>query len=120
MPREQITNSTPSVQEISSNATQSEIDDDITSTPDFSNLTTDAGENPFITSPPPIDDLDYQDAPSSISVGYYPRKVSDCNLRPNPMPKMKPDFRRLDAIDLTHSIKQTSESRLNQPDDFQL
>ena len=119
-PTNQTTNSPQNVQEITSNDNHCKIDEYITSIPDFSNLTTDAGENPFITSPPPIDDLDYQDESSPISVGFNPRKVTDYNLRPNHMPKMKPNFRRLEAIDLTQIIEQTSESRPNQPDEFQL
>ena len=103
----QTTSNTQNVQEIISNDNHSTIDEDITSYPDFSNLTTDAGENPLVTSPPPIDDIDHQDESSPISVGYIPRKVSDYNLRPNSMPKVNPDFRRLDAIDLTQNKKQT-------------
>ena len=119
-PSEQITNSTPHVQEIHLSDTNDELDEDTSSTPDFSNLTTDAGDNPFITNPPPIDDLDYQNESSPISIGYNPRKVADYNLRPNPTPKTKLDFRRLDALDITRNIKQISESRLNQPDGFQI
>ena len=96
------------------------MDDDTRSTPDFSNLTTDEGNNHFITNPIPIDDLDNQHESTPTSIGDNPRKVVEYNLRPNPFPKVKLDFRRLDAIDITQSTKQISESRLNQPDDFHL
>ena len=76
-PTEQITKSTPHVQEINPTDTNCEADEDTTSTPDFSNLTTDARDNPFITNRPPIEDLDYQNESSPISIGYNPRNVAE-------------------------------------------
>ena len=70
-------------------------------TPDFSNLTTDAGDNPYICRPPPIESSPIPPKSPPTVVGYTPRKTAKYNLRPNPKPNANPDFRRLDAITMT-------------------
>ena len=70
--------------------------------PDFSNLTTDAGDNPYIRRPPPIESPPIPPRSPPTTVGYNPRKIAKYNLRPNPKPNANPDFRRLDALTTTH------------------
>ena len=70
--------------------------------PDFSNLTTDVGDNPYIRRPPPIESPPIPPRSPPTDVGYNPRKIAKYNLRPNPKPNANPDFRRLDAITTTH------------------
>ena len=70
--------------------------------PDFSNLTTDVGNNPYIRCPPPIESPPIPPRSPPTAVGYNPRKIAKYNLRPNPKPNANPDFRRLDAITTTH------------------
>ena len=70
--------------------------------PDFSNLTTDVGDNPYIRRPPPIESPPIPPRSPPTAVGYNPRKIAKYNLRPNPKPNANPDFRRLDAITTTH------------------
>ena len=69
--------------------------------PDFSNLTTDVGDNPYIRRPPPIQSPPIPPNSPPTVIGYNPRKTGKYNLRPNPKPNTDPDFRRLDAITLT-------------------
>ena len=69
--------------------------------PDFSNLTTDAGDNPYIRRPPPIQSPPIPPKSPPTVIGYNPRKTGKYNLRPNPKPNADPDFRRLDAITST-------------------
>ena len=70
--------------------------------PDFSNLTTDVADNPYIRRPPPIESSPIPPRPPPTNVGYNPRKIAKYNLRPNPKPNADPDFRRLDAMTTTH------------------
>ena len=77
-------------------------DDKAPPSPDFSNLTTDVGDNPYIRRPPPIEDPPIPPKSPPTTVGYNPRKIANYNLRPNPKPNTNPDFRRLDAITTTH------------------
>ena len=65
---------------------------------------------PLIESPP----VSLTNSPTHI--GYNPRKIANHNLRPNPAPDIKPDFRRLDAVTITQEVKQNQESKLNQLD----
>ena len=69
--------------------------------PDFSNLTTDVGDNPYIRLPPPTESPPIPPKSSPTVVGYNPGQTAKYNLRPNPKPNANPDFRRLDAITLT-------------------
>ena len=69
--------------------------------PDFSNLTTDVGDNPYIRHPPPTESPPIPPKSPPTVVGYNPRKTAKYNLRPNPKPNANPDFRRLDAITMT-------------------
>ena len=69
--------------------------------PDFSNLTTDVGDNPYKRRPPPIQSPPIPPKSPPTVIGYNPRKTGKYNLRPNPKPNADPDFRRLDAITLT-------------------
>ena len=70
--------------------------------PDFSNLTTDVGDNPYIRRPPPIESPPIPSRSPPTTVGYNPRKTAKYNLRPNPKPNANPDFRRLDDMTTTH------------------
>ena len=77
--------------------------DDVTQTsPDFSNLTTDVGDNPHIRRPPPNERPPFPPGSPTTIVGYNPRKISKYNLRPKPKSNANPDFRRLDAMTTTH------------------
>ena len=77
-------------------------DDAAPPSPDFSNLTTDVGDNPYIRRPPPIESPPIPPGSPTTIVGYNPRKIAKYNLRPNPKPNAYPDFRRLDAMTTTH------------------
>ena len=77
-------------------------DDKAPPSPDFSNLTTDVGDNPYIRRPPPIESPPIPPSSPPTTIGYNPRKIAKYNLRPNPEPNTNPDFRRLDAITTTH------------------
>ena len=85
---------------------QSEDTKDVTpSSPDFSSLTTDVGDNPH--SPPSIESPPNSSPPihpnsQPTVIGYNPRKTAKYNLRTNPKPNTNPDFRRLDAMTTTH------------------
>ena len=70
--------------------------------PDFSNLTTDVGDNPYVRRPLPIESPTIPPRSPPTTVGYNPRKIAKYNLRPNPKPNANPDFRRLDAMTTTH------------------
>ena len=76
-------------------------DDKAPSSPDFSNLTTDVGDNPYIRRPPPIESPPIPPSSPPTTIGYNPRKIAKYNLRPNPKPNTNPDFRRLDALTTT-------------------
>ena len=69
--------------------------------PDFSNLTTNVEDNPYIRRPPPIESPPIPPKSPPTVVGYNPRKTAKYNLRPNLKPNANPDFRRLDAITTT-------------------
>ena len=69
--------------------------------PDFSNLTTDVGDNPYIRRPPPIESPPIPPGSPPMNVGYNPRKTAKYNVRYNPKPNANPDFRRLDAMTTT-------------------
>ena len=72
------------------------------SSPDFSNLTTDVGDNPYIRRRPPTESPPIPPRSPPTNVGYNPRKIAKFNLRPNPKLDANPDFRRLDAMTTTH------------------
>ena len=76
-------------------------DDKAPPSPDFSNLTTDVGDNPYIRRPPPIESPPIPPSSPPTTIGYNPRKIAKYNLRPNPKPNTNPDFRRLDALTTT-------------------
>ena len=86
-------------QQVSDNHTE-DTNDVAPPSPDFSNLTTNAGDNPYIRRPPPIESPPMPTKPPPKVVGYNPRKTTKYNLRPNPKPNANPDFRRLDALTL--------------------
>ena len=69
--------------------------------PDFSNLTTDVGDNPYTRLPPPMESPPIPPRSPPTVVGYNPRKTAKYNIRPNPKPNANPDFRRLDAVTTT-------------------
>ena len=82
---------------------QTDDTNDVTSpSPDFSNLTTDVGDNPYIRHPPPIEIPPVPPKSPTMTLGYNPRKIAKYNLRPNPKPNANPDFRQLDAMTTTH------------------
>ena len=82
---------------------QTELPDNAESpSPDFSNLTTDVGDNPYIRRLPPIESPAIPTRSPPTVDGYNPRKVAKCILRPNPKPDANPDFRPLDAMLSTH------------------
>ena len=70
--------------------------------PDFSNLTTGVGDNPYIRRPPHIERPPIPPKSPPTAVRYNAKKIAKYNLRPNPKPNANPDFRRLDAITTTH------------------
>ena len=72
------------------------------SSPGFSNLTIDAGDNPYIRCPPPIESPPIPPRAPPTTVRYNPWKITKYKLRPNPKPNANPDFRRLDAMTTTH------------------
>ena len=72
------------------------------SSPGFSNITTDVGDNTYIRRPPPIESPPIPPKSPPTVVGNIPRKTAKYNLRPNLKPKADPDFRRLDAMTTTH------------------
>ena len=81
---------------------QSEDTNDATSSsPEFSNLTTDVEDNPYIRRPAPTESPPIPSKSPPTVVGYNPRKTAKYNLRPNPKPNANPDFRRLDAMTST-------------------
>ena len=97
------------IQEVTStddNTTSQQLTDNtdemIPPSTDFSNLTTDVGDNPYIRRPPPIQSPPIPPKSPPTIVGYNPRKTAKYNLRPNPKPNADPDFRRLDALITTH------------------
>ena len=69
--------------------------------PDFSNLTTDVGDIPYIRRPPPIESPPIPPRSPPTTIGYNPRKIAKYNLRPNPKPNATPDFRRLNGLTTT-------------------
>ena len=82
--------------------------DDVTQTsPVFSGLTTDVGDNPYIRCHPPNESPPIPPGSPTTIVGYNPRKIAKYNLRPNPKPNANPDFRRLDAMTTTHLREKT-------------
>ena len=88
-------------QQVSENQTE-DTNEATPPSPDFSNLTANAGDNPYILRPPPIESPPIPPKSPPTVVGYNPRKVAKYNLRPNPKPNANPDFRRLDALTTTH------------------
>ena len=78
-----------------------DTNDATSSSPDFSTLTTDVGDNPYIRHPHPLKILLFpQD--HRLQLSDITRKIAKYNLRPNPKPNANPDFRRLDAMTTTH------------------
>ena len=77
-----------------------DVNDATPPSPDFSNLTTDVGDNPYIRRPPPTESppIPPRSPPTVID---NPRKTAKYNLRPNLKPNANPDFRRLDALTTT-------------------
>ena len=59
---------------------------------DFSNLTTDVGDNPLIRRPSPIESPPIPPRSPPTVVRYNLRKTGKYNLRPNPKPNANPDF----------------------------
>ena len=78
-----------------------DTNDEAPPSPDFSNLTTDVRDNPYIRRPPPIESPPIPPRSPPTNIGYNPRKIAKYNLRPNPKPNANPDFRRLDAMTTT-------------------
>ena len=76
--------------------------DAMSSSPEFSILTTDVGDNLYIRRPPPIESPPIPPRSPPTNVGYNPRKIAKYKLKPNPKPNANPDFRRLDALTTTH------------------
>ena len=102
-------------QQISDN--QNEDTHDVAPTsPDFSNLTTDVGDNPYIRRPLPIESSPIPRRSPPTTVGYNPRKTAKYNLRPNPKPNANPDFRRLDAMTTTHYKRKDNIRSLDRTD----
>ena len=60
--------------------------------PDFSNLTKDVGDNPYIHRLPPTESPPITPKSPPTVIGYNPRKTAKYNLRPNPKPNVDPDF----------------------------
>ena len=79
-----------------------DTNDEAPPSPDFSNLTTDVEDNPYIRRPPPLESPPIPPRSPPTVVGHNPRQTAKYNLRPNPKPNANPDFRRLDAITTTH------------------
>ena len=108
------TNDEAITQQVTDN--QAEDTNDVTPpSPDFSNLTTDAGDNPYIRRPPPVESPPIPPRSPPTNVGYNPRKIAKYNLRPNPKPNAKPDFRRLDAITTTTEDENISSGVQTEP-----
>ena len=75
---------------------QTEVTNDVEPpSPDFSNLTTDVGDNPYIRRPPPIESPSVPPKSPHTVVGYNPRETAKYNSQPNPKPNADHDFRRL-------------------------
>ena len=91
------TNDATTTQQVPDNQTE-DTNDATPPSPDFSNLTTDAGDNPYIRRPPPSESPPIPPSSPPTVVGYNPRKAAKCNLRPNPKPNTNPDLRLLDAM----------------------
>ena len=85
-----------------SNKNSEDTNDEAPPSPDFSNLTTDVGDNPYILRPPPLESPPIPPRTPPTVVGYNPRQTAKYNLRPNPKPNANPDFRRIDAMTTTH------------------
>ena len=71
---------------------------DTTSSEKITLFNLDAGDNPFIMTPPPTESPSIPPTLPPIVVGYNPRKTGRYNLRPNPRSNADPDFRMLDAV----------------------
>ena len=86
---QEVTNShdATTTQQVLDNQTEY-MNDATSSSPDFSNLTTDVGNNPYIRRPPPIGSPPIPPRPPPTNVGYNPRKIAKYNLRPNPKPTL--------------------------------
>ena len=84
------------MQQVPDNQTE-DTNDVAPSSPDFSNFTTDVGDNPYIRRPPPIESPPVPPkAPPRVDE-FNPRKIAKNDLRLNPKPNANPDFRQLDA-----------------------
>ena len=94
------TNDEDTTSQIPRNQTD-DTNDEAQPSPDFSNLTTDVGDNPYIRRPPPIESPPIPPRSPPTTIVYNPRKIAKYNLRPNPKPNANPDFRRLDAMTTT-------------------
>ena len=91
-------------EEIMTRVTKNQTNDENDATPpspDFSNLTTDVGDNPYIRRPPPTESPPIPPRSPPKVIGYNPRKTAKYDLRPNPKPNANPDFRRLDVLTTT-------------------
>jgi len=77
------------------------FDGDKTSSDTTTTYNLDVSDNIYIARPPPIESPPTSPRLPPVVVGYNPRKIGRYNLRPNPKPNAKPDFRMLDAITTT-------------------
>ena len=69
-----------------------------TSSDNVTSFNLDVSDNPYILTPPPeVSPPKTPELPPFV-VGYNPRKVGRCNLRPNPRPNVNPDFRMLGSL----------------------
>ena len=101
--KQEVTNTqdATTTQQVSYNQTE-DMNDATSSSPDFSNLTTDVGDNPYIRRPPPIESPPIPPRSPPTNVGYNPKNFAKYNLRPNPKLKRKKSIiRSPDRTDLT-------------------
>ena len=65
---------------------------------DITSFNLDVSDNPYITTPLPMESPPIPPTLPPIVVGYKPRKTGRYNLRPNPKPNAYPDFWMLDVF----------------------
>ena len=82
--------------------------EDTTSPGNDTSFNLDVSDNPFITTPPPMESPPIPPTLPPIVAGYNPRKTKRYNLRPNPRPNAHPDFRMIDAV-TTDETPQTQD-----------
>ena len=92
--------------EVAKTATFENSDEKKTSSDNVTSFKLDVSDNPYILTPPTIVSPPKTPELPPIVVGYNPRKVGRYNLRPNPRPKVNPDFRMLDSV-TTEDSRQT-------------